>query len=74
MDHTREVADKVAAAVLRSGKSKSAVADQAGIPRTTFSRLLNGHAEFSVGQLLRVAEATGAQPSTLLPSRFLAVA
>lgn len=72
MDHTtaQEVADKVAAAILRAGASKSSVASSAGIPSTTFGRKINGHVEFTFGELLRIAEALGVSPSTLTPSAF----
>lgn len=76
MDHStsQEVADKVAAAILRSGRSKSSVAAGAGIAQTTFTRKINGHVEFTFGELLRIAADLGVSPSTLTPSAFLAAA
>lgn len=73
MDHkpAQEVADKVAAAILRSGRSKSSVAVSVGIPATTFGRKINGHVEFTSGELLRIAEAVEVSPSSLLPAAFL---
>lgn len=72
MDHstTQEVADKVAASILRSGRSKSSVAAAAGIPITTFNRKLDGHSEFTFGEVLRVARALGVAPSSLAPAAF----
>lgn len=72
MDHTttQEVADKVAACILRAGVSKASVASAAGIPSTTFGRKINGHVEFTFSELLRIAEAVGVAPSTLAPSAF----
>ncbi|GLU91303.1 helix-turn-helix domain-containing protein [Agromyces sp. NBRC 114283] len=76
MDYTptREAADKVAAAILRSGRSKASVAQAAGIPHTTFTRKINGDTEFTFGELLRIAEVLEIAPSNLTPSAFMAVA
>lgn len=74
MDHTtaKEVADKVAASILRSGRSKSSVAAEVGIPTTTFGRKINGHVEFTLSELLRLSEALDVAPSTLVPLAFAA--
>lgn len=76
MDHSlaRELADRVAASILRSGQSKAAVAAAAGIPLTTFNRKINGHTEFTLGELLRIAGVLNIAPSTYMPTAFLAVA
>lgn len=76
MDHSpaREVADKVAANILRSGRTKASVAAAAGIPHTTFTRKINGHVEFSFGELLRIAAVLDVSPSAFTPSAFAAVA
>lgn len=73
MDHTtaQEVADKVAAAILRAGRSKSSVGAEVGIPGTTFNRKINGHVEFTFGEILRIAKALQVSPSTLIPAAFL---
>lgn len=72
MDHTtaQEVADKVAAAILRAEVSKASVASSAGIPTTTFSRKINGHVEFTFGELVRLADALNVTPSTFTPTAF----
>ncbi|MGG7507981.1 helix-turn-helix domain-containing protein [Plantibacter sp. YIM 135249] len=67
---TNEVADKVAATITRSGKSKLSVAEQAGIPTTTFNRKINGHGDFSLRELDLVAKALGVDPATFLPLAF----
>ena len=74
MDHTtaKEVADKVAASILRSGRSKASVATQAGIPATTFGRKINGHVEFTLSELMRIAETLEVAPSALIPAAFYA--
>lgn len=76
MDHSlaRELADKVAACILRSGHSKASVAVGAGIPYTTFTRKINGHTEFTLSELLRIAAVLGVPPSTFAPSVFMEVA
>lgn len=76
MAHTpaQELADKVAATILRSGRSKASVAAAAGIPHTTFARKINGHVEFSFGELLRIAAVLEVAPSTFTPYAFLAEA
>lgn len=72
MDHTpaQELADKVAASIFRSGRSKASVATDAGIPQTTFGRKINGHVEFNFSELMRIAEVLGVPPSTFTPTAF----
>ena len=74
MDHitANEVADKVAAAILRSGRSKNSVAIAAGFAGTTFNRKINGHVEFTFSEVLRIANVVGVPPSELIPAEFLA--
>lgn len=74
MDHTpaQELADKVAASILRSGRSKSSVATAAGIPATTFNRKINGHVEFTFSELMRLADVLDIAPSTFTPTAFAA--
>lgn len=72
MDHitAQEVADKVAAHILRSSRSKSSVALAVGIPATTFNRKINGHVEFTFSDLLRISEELGIDPSAFVPAAF----
>ena len=74
MDHitAREIADKVAANILRAERSKASVALAVGIPATTFNRKINGHVEFTFSELLRIAEELDVNPSELIPSVFSA--
>ena len=65
-------ADKVAASILRAGRSKASVAAEAGIPYSTFCRKLDGHTEFTIGELIRIAKAVGVPPSEYAPAEFLA--
>ena len=76
MEHSpaREIADKVAASILRSGRTKASVAAAAGIPHTTFNRKINGHAEFGFAELLRIAEVIEVSPSEFTPTAFVKAA
>jgi len=71
---TVEVADKVAAAILRSGKSKSHVANASGIPLTTFIRKINGHSDFSLSEINSIAQVLGISCAHLIPERMTALA
>jgi hypothetical protein len=64
---TVEVADKVAAAILRSGKPKSHIANASGIPLTTFMRKINGHTDFSLSEIDSVARSLGISCAILIP-------
>ncbi|WAC68868.1 helix-turn-helix domain-containing protein [Microbacterium sp. SL75] len=74
MDHSlaKLTADKVAASILRAGRSKASVASAAGIPTSTFGRKIDGHVEFTLGELLRIARAVGVSPSEYVPAEFSA--
>lgn len=69
-DITESVAEKVAAAITRSGSSKHAVADATGIPMTTFNRKINGHTPFNVEELALVARALNESPASFFPPEF----
>lgn len=70
----QELADKVAASILRSGRSKKSVAVESGIPETTFGRKINGHVEFTFGELLRIASVLDVSPAEFVPSAFVRAA
>ena len=53
------VADKVVAAMHAKDVSRLALADKAGIPRTTLIRRLTGTSPFTVDELARIAGALG---------------
>lgn len=69
-----ELADKVAASILRAGRTKTSVARDAGIPNTTFGRKINGHAEFTFSELLRIATVLDVSPATFVPAAFAVAA
>ncbi|SLD50561.1 transcriptional regulator, y4mF family [Mycobacteroides abscessus subsp. bolletii] len=60
------VAAELRAAVARSGLTQEAVADQAGLSRSTVSRLLKGSRSADVTQLFKIAGVVGAEPGELL--------
>ncbi len=64
-DH--RVAELVDAAIDESGKSRNAVAKDAGVPYATLDRKLRGIAPFNVSELNRLARATGKTPGSFLP-------
>lgn len=66
----KEVADRVAGCILRSGRSKASVARAVGIPMTTFNRKLDGHTEFTFSDLARIALELGVRPSSFTPELF----
>ncbi|SEC89266.1 helix-turn-helix domain-containing protein [Arthrobacter woluwensis] len=66
----REIADKIAAAIFRSGRSLNSVATESGIPRTTFQRKINGTTPWTVEELAAVGDVLGVKPSSFLPDRF----
>lgn len=56
---SQQVADRVAAEILRRGLYKTDVAKAAQIAQSTFSQKVNGHTEFTIAELVRVAAALG---------------
>jgi len=64
---TQEVADKVASAILRAERSKKWTADRAGIAVTTFTRKVNGHADFTITELITIAHVLGIEAWQLVP-------
>lgn len=65
---TAEIALKVAAAIGRSAHSQRAVAKEAGIPSTTFTRKIGGHTDFTIIELISVARILGLALEDFLPS------
>lgn len=70
---TADTALLVAAAIARSDRSKAAVAQAAGIAYTSFTRKINGHTDFLVPEIARIARVLGVPPSSLLPASFAPV-
>lgn len=70
MDTPDTSAARVATAIADAGKTIKGTADAAGIPVTTFRRKLDGHTDFTVTELGRIAAALDVPPSSLLPMAF----
>ena len=62
------IADRVAAAITRQGRYLTDVAAAADIRQATFSRKINGHTDFTIPELVRVADALGIEWTTFLPA------
>lgn len=71
---TNEVATQVAAAIGRSNKSRNAIALESGIPLTTLNRKVNGHTDFTAGELIRVAKTLNVPVSSFFASAERSVA
>ncbi|QAB18313.1 hypothetical protein Leucomu_10645 [Leucobacter muris] len=72
-DHvSAEVASKVLSAIDCRGSSMRVVADAIHRPLTTFHRKTKGEEkyEFSLTELLRIADALDVEPRSLLPEAF----
>lgn len=63
----RTIADRVAAEITRRGHYKSTVAQAADISQATFSRKINGKTDFTIPELVRVADALGTDWTQFLP-------
>lgn len=51
--------------------NRNAVARRAGIPTTTFNRKIDGHKDFTLRELGKIAEALDRQLVDILPSELL---
>ncbi|WP_437582685.1 hypothetical protein ACSAGD_10505 [Paramicrobacterium sp. CJ85] len=60
----------IEAAILDAERTKKWTAEKSAIPTTTFNRKLRGGAEFTIGEVLRVADALSVHPYDLLPREF----
>ena len=62
-----QTADRVAAAIERSGASRLLVSEKTGIPRSTLNTKLKGVSEFTITEIVSVARAIDAPVYDLLP-------
>lgn len=60
--------------IRKAERTKKWTAERAGIPQTTFNRKLRDGADFTVGEVARIARALGISPVDLLPPEFRQVA
>lgn len=56
--------------IRKADRTRKWTAERAGIPETTFRRKLRAGADFTVGEVARIAKALSISPSELLPSEF----
>lgn len=64
-------ANKVAAAIARSGNSVAGVAESTTIARSTLQRKLAGKSQFTIDDLYAIAQAIGVRTKALLPEEVL---
>lgn len=57
----------IVSALLRANRSRRWLATRTGIPYSTLRRKLQAHADLSVTDLARIAEALEVSPASLLP-------
>lgn len=70
----QRVASLVDSAIIESGKSRNAIAKEAGVPYATLDRKLNGFSSFNVSELDRIARAIDREPGDFIPGDVEAVA
>lgn len=78
MDNTTVVRLKVAGRVRglmdSAGTTRNELAKQIGMPSTTLYRCLHGTRDFSVSEIVAVAQALGAEVGDILPAETRATA
>lgn len=72
MNTAMEVATCIKGAMRAAERSPSWVSRKAAIALTTLNRKLDGGADFTVGEVHRIATALGVPAAALLPVEFLA--
>ena len=71
MSNTTEwIAAAIRHALLDAGRTKRAVADETGIPYPTLNRKISGKRDFTLSELLSIAEATNPPPAAFIPPQF----
>lgn len=67
-----QIGASVSEALSDAGRNKLWLSEQTGIPRTTLNRkMLGRQSEFTMTELLAVAEALGVAPSRFTPPAFV---
>jgi predicted transcriptional regulator len=69
---TSTVNTNILVGIVRRSISKNAVARNAGIPLTTFSRKVNGHGDFTLRELGAIAAAIDMELGDILPVDLIA--
>lgn len=65
-----ETAKLVNDAIEKSGRYKTELSEETGIPYATLNRKLSGKGEFRLSELLLIAEALNVHPSKFTPHIF----
>lgn len=71
---TKQVANKITAALEAAKRSVKWLSDQSGTPYVTLRRQLSGKASISIGQIAVYADCLCVEPLTMLPDSFTALA
>ena len=67
-------AKSIKTALAATGATKVALSEATGIPYPTLNRKLAAHRDFTLAELLSIAEALHVPPSSLIPPQFKAEA
>lgn len=70
MTTKQEIAHNIQKAIDEAERSKKWTAEKAGIALSTFHRKMNGGAEFTIEELMRIADVLNTRPVNLLPAVF----
>lgn len=70
MDTNETASQIILAAINDADRSKLWVSRQTGIPLTTLRRKLDGHSDFLLSEVARIAHALDCHPVDLLPQVF----
>ena len=71
---TETTATLVAEAIASAERSRKWTAEKSGIAVSTLRRKLAGGADFTIGEVERIARALNLHPADLLPSEFVRAA
>lgn len=61
---------RIVAAMNEAERSQKWTAEKSGLAISTFRRKINGGADFTIGEVARVAAALSVKPLALLPDEF----
>lgn len=74
MDSTTATAQRVRDALVAAERTTAWLSTKTGIPATTLARKLNGHSDFTIAEIARLAKALNVPAADLLPPEFAVVA
>lgn len=70
MDNKPRTSVIIQNAIVNADRSQLWLSKQTGIPLTTLRRKLDGHSDFFLGEVARIASALELTPCELLPTEF----